>query len=103
MMLLVRFPYILRQFYVRNDAKYALLLLQVITLSCLILNDVNNFRDIFIEAFKTVKEDQADIDPGESSKCMYILTRLAPNYLYFSQDNLTKSSCRDSRVPFQKL
>ena len=25
--------------------------------------DVNYFRDIFIEAFKPIKEDQADIDP----------------------------------------
>ena len=34
--------------------------------------DINAFRDIFIGAFKPIKEDQADIDPGESSKCMYI-------------------------------
>ena len=32
----------------------------------------NYFRDILIEPIKTIKEDQVDIDPGESSKCMYI-------------------------------
>ena len=32
----------------------------------------NYFRYILIEPIKTIKEDQVDIDPGESSKCMYI-------------------------------
>ena len=33
----------------------------------------NYFRDISIELIETIKEeDQVDIDPGESSKCMYI-------------------------------
>ena len=40
--------------------------------------DINDFRDIFIEAFKPIKEDQADIDPGESSKCMYIFDSFGP-------------------------
>ena len=35
-------------------------------------NVVNDFRDIFVEAFKPIKEVQADIDPGESSKRTYI-------------------------------
>ena len=34
--------------------------------------DMNDFRDISIEVFKPLKEVQADIDLGESSKCMYI-------------------------------
>ena len=34
--------------------------------------DINDFRVIFIEAFKPIKQVQADIDLGESSKCMYI-------------------------------
>ena len=34
---------------------------------------MNYFRDISIELIETIKEeDQVDIDPGESSKCMYI-------------------------------
>ena len=32
---------------------------------------MNYFRDISIELIETIKEDQVDIDPGESSKCMY--------------------------------
>ena len=38
----------------------------------------NYFRDISIEPIETIKEeDQVDIDPGESSKCMYF-DSLAP-------------------------
>ena len=46
-------------------------------------NDVNDFRDIFVEAFKPIKEVQADIDPGESSKRTYIWLVWPPNNLYF--------------------
>ena len=42
----------------------------------------NYFRDILIEPIDTIKEDQVDIDPGESSKCMYI-DSLAPINSYF--------------------
>ena len=42
----------------------------------------NYFRDILIEPIDTIKEDQVDIDPGESSKCMYI-DSLAPINLCF--------------------
>ena len=42
----------------------------------------NYFRDILIEPIDTIKEDQVDIDPGESSKCMYF-DSLAPINLCF--------------------
>ena len=42
----------------------------------------NYFRDILIEPIDTIKEDQVDIDPGESSKCMHF-DSLAPINSYF--------------------
>ena len=43
----------------------------------------NDFRDILIEPFETIKEeDQVDMDLGESSKCMYF-DYLAPINLRF--------------------
>ena len=57
----------------------------------------NYFRDISIELIETIKEDQVDIDPGESSKCMYF-DSFGPLIIYiFVQDNLD-SSCRDSTI-----
>ena len=58
----------------------------------------NYFRDILIEPIETIKEeDQVDIDPGESSKCMYF-DSFGPLIIYvFVQDNLD-SSCRDSTI-----
>ena len=53
----------------------------------------NDFRDILIEPFETIKEeDQVDIDLGESSKYMYF-DSLALSIRVFVQDNLD-SSCR---------
>ena len=56
----------------------------------------NYFRDILIEPIETIQEeDQVDIDPGESSKCMYIWLVWPLIICIFVQDNLD-SSCGDS-------
>ena len=57
------------------------------------------FRDISIEPIETIKEDQVDIDPGESSKCN-VFRLFGPLLIcVFIQDNLVEIQ----RLVFQKL
>ena len=47
------------------------------------------FRDISIEPIETIKEDQVDIDLGESSKCMYFDSLVPINLGFLCRTILT--------------